>query len=642
MRSIWTAGALSLALAAGAGGRAAADGPPEAGPRAPAAEGKRISLLIGIGDYKNFSATGEPGKTDLRGPMNDLERMGRSLRRFGFGDAATTRTLRDQEATRQGIADAFRWVARTAADSSDAVVIFYSGHGSHAPDADGDEARVSPGDTRDEALVPWDASDIHSPGQLVLDDEIRGWLQAIPTRNVTLIVDGCYSGTITRGAGDDAAGRAKGAIPPPATGSPGAGGLDLDDPRYTLITAASATQTAQELPFAAERGAVFGVLTYHITRVMDGRVLDPARPTLRYDELIADVRSAVRSSMVPQDPQLEGGRGEVLFRVGNGVAARAYATLQGGAGGRQRLDAGAVHGVRRGAIFDVYPAGEMSFRGRPLAQIRVDSVGATESFGAPLAAAAIPAGARATEARVPLGSELLQSLSVFVSPGAQAFRAEVQALDRIQLADSATADVRVARDGVFYRGTLLPDIATRSLCGRLARAFTIAALDRIRNPRPPSPDDLKLDLRVVPAGEDPAAYVSGRAVGTTDTAYVGRRYDIWARVDAPAGSTFYLTAAVAGYSGDAAVLYPAAGTAPAPAELGRWLRIARGVPMTEPHGPEVIKAVANSDPYTLHPLFAQLPACGRGVRGGDRWASDDSPVAGWTTLEKRLLILPAN
>ncbi|MGH9320881.1 MAG: caspase family protein, partial [Vicinamibacteria bacterium] len=118
---------------------------------------RQVALLIGIGDYEHFEDGGKPGQSDLQGPGNDVERIRKSLERFGFV-GEDVRILRDSNASKAGIFEAFRWVAGRARNPKDSVVIFYSGHGTFASDLDGDEAEVTPGDTLDEGLVPWDAA----------------------------------------------------------------------------------------------------------------------------------------------------------------------------------------------------------------------------------------------------------------------------------------------------------------------------------------------------------------------------------------------------------------------------------------------------------------------------------------------------
>src|SRR5438094_1554223 len=250
---------------------------------------RRLALLIGISDYKNFQPDGPPGQSDLNGPANDVPRIKTSLRRYGFDGDSSVRVLLNAQASRQGITDGFKWLAQQATDTADVVVIFYSGHGSFTKDLNGDEALVTPGDTLDEALVPWDAMDIHDPAQLVIDDQIGNWLKALGTTNVTLIIDGCFSGTATRGAEIAPVARpraAPGNIPSRAA----AAAVDVvDNPGYALITASSATDVAMELPLGQDK-KVFGVLTYYLTEA-----LDAAGSSSRFDEVMRDVTANVRA-----------------------------------------------------------------------------------------------------------------------------------------------------------------------------------------------------------------------------------------------------------------------------------------------------------------------------------------------------------
>ncbi|PYO35581.1 MAG: hypothetical protein DMD74_06910 [Gemmatimonadetes bacterium] len=229
---------------------------------------RRLALLIGISDYKNFQPDGPPGQSDLNGPANDVPRIKTSLRRYGFDGDSSVRVLLNAQASRQGITDGFKWLAQQATDTADVVVIFYSGHGSFTKDLNGDEALVTPGDTLDEALVPWDAMDIHDPAQLVIDDQIGNWLKALGTTNVTLIIDGCFSGTATRGAEIAPVARPRGALGNIPSRAAAAAVDVVDNPGYTLITASSATDVAMELPLGQDK-KVFGVLTYYLTEALD-------------------------------------------------------------------------------------------------------------------------------------------------------------------------------------------------------------------------------------------------------------------------------------------------------------------------------------------------------------------------------------
>lgn len=632
---------------------------------------RHLSLLIGAGDYKHASEWKD--LKNLKGPRTDVRRMQHSLRRWGFrDDAEHQRVLVDRQASKAGIEAAFRWLASQATDSSDVVVIYYSGHGSWAPDISidairaKDEAASVPGDEFDEALVPWDARDPHEPRQLVLDDEIGAWLSRLGTGNVTMIVDACFSGTVTRGSPDTSstAPVARGPRPPPYA-TIGAGDLFESGRRasHTLLTAASAFELAYEKTF--HPGAVVsGIFTRHLANALDG-----ASPSTRFDDLLQQVRTKVGQG---QTPQLEGDRAARLFRVGAQavIPARGYTIVVPAGLGRVGLDAGALHGVRKGTVYDVYGPGETDFRAGRLAQVRVDSIFEASSFASVLPGGRpIPRAARATLSRVPAGAMALDRLRLFVNPNSRALRdslAKVEWLEVIDQPSRAMAELRLRGDAyqIVVDGHEIPplvaDISSgravrvgadsirgyvgslRALCTPLRRAYSIAAMDLVRNDQPPS--HLRLDVRVLPSGTRPPA---GRPRTTVDTMYVGRRYDIWVWINVPdeavQRSALYLTAGFGGYSWVPATIWPRTDsqTRLSPEQLNTPVLLRSGISATTP-GIENIKAVVSSDPYSLRSLVAELPRCPIASadirdRGGD---PDAGVVTGWTAITRRVEIHP--
>lgn len=587
---------------------------------------RHIALLIGIGNYKNFDPPpGEPGHTDLHGPGNDVERMRLTLRRFGFAGDSNVRVLRDSAASRRGIAAGFRWLAERATDTADVVVVFYSGHGSRARDANGDEARTTPGDSTDEALVPWDVVNPADPEQLVLDDQVGAWLAALKTTNVTMIVDGCFSGTITRGLG---ASVAKGTFGPREMGA--AQHQLLDNPAHTLITAAAAGETAYEMPFGAEQ-RWFGAFTYELTRA-----LDAAGPTTHYDDVLRDVTRAIRENReAPQTPQLEGAGDALLFHVGAALPRQAFVVVTALDAGRVQIDAGAVHGVRRAALYDVYPAAETAFAGPSQVQIVIDSVGEIVAWGRALGDA--PTGSRAVLARMPRGAEAVHTLRVSLSPQAEAARSTVAALPFVTVVDSAHAEAHVTGGSdITFSGIPLAALPAEggvaALCPRLARAFAIKAFDAVDNPA--APLSIALESRFVESGAPPPT--DGAAV---DTLVIGRRYDFWVRVGAREGETLYLTAASEGYTGPPALILPDPAR-PGPnqpfAGLNQWRRIVNGIPAREPAGTEIVKLLVGADQYDFRTLIQTFPSC---AVTGTRTASSAPPAVRWRARAHRVQIV---
>jgi hypothetical protein len=173
------------------------------------------------------------------------------------------------------------------------------------------------------------------------------------------------------------------------------------------------------------------------------------------------------------------------------------------------------------------------------------------------------------------------------------------------------------------------------VCTPLVRALSIWNLERVSNPTPPG--DLSIVARVVPAGSGAPRTDESRV----DTLYIGEPADVYVKVGVTADlasiSKLFLSAAIAGYTSDAAVIWPRGEQAPV--QLNQWFPIMRNVTVSEPGGSEILKFVVNSDPYDLGPLVASFGGCdrARGIGGtkGD-WTSQAMPVTGWMALSHRV------
>ena len=152
----------------------------------------RRALLVGIGEYRNFSR--------LAGAPNDATAMAEFLVGQGGFDRGDIRIVTDSDATRSNVLTvAQEWLVDGTAAGDD-VVLFFSGHGFQQWDQDGDEA-----DGMDETLVPVDAY-LDGDGQvagMITDDEIGALLDGLRGRRVWVVIDACHSGTSTRGVGVD-------------------------------------------------------------------------------------------------------------------------------------------------------------------------------------------------------------------------------------------------------------------------------------------------------------------------------------------------------------------------------------------------------------------------------------------------------
>ena len=282
--------------------------------------------------------------------------------------------LKDAGATKAAIINAFRNDLTAKAGPGDIVVFHYSGHGSRMPDANGDEV-----DRYDETIVPQDS---RQGGVFdISDDELNGLLRELSqkTRNVTVILDSCHSGTALRAAGltirqipdDDR-------TPPPPTDfawSPrgvteGPDGIRPRDSSYVLIAGSGPQQFSNE--FEAE-GQRFGVLTYHLTRA-----LESAGPETTYGTFSNE--SAPRSARCSR-PRCRRWR-ELSPTRSCSAAPRARPSPTCSSprepGAAVDVSAGAVHGLTLGSALDVYPSGTRTFgkdvrRSGRIELVRVDA-----------------------------------------------------------------------------------------------------------------------------------------------------------------------------------------------------------------------------------------------------------------------------
>jgi len=140
------------------------------------------AFLIGINRYQIAGA-------DLRGCVNDVKDLSAALIGFhGFRKSDIT-VLTDKAATKKAMQAGIQALVRDS-KKGDVAVLHYSGHGSHVPDDNSDEA-----DGRDEILCPTNL-DWDDP---LRDDWLRTTFDGLRAGvSFTVIMDCCHSGTNTR------------------------------------------------------------------------------------------------------------------------------------------------------------------------------------------------------------------------------------------------------------------------------------------------------------------------------------------------------------------------------------------------------------------------------------------------------------
>ena len=293
----------------------------------------KLALLIGINRYPDDDFS------HLQGPVNDVDNLKDLLKsRFDFSDEAIC-TLINEQATRQGILDAFYFHLIEQAVAETVVVVFYAGHGSFRYDGSGDEI-----DGWDETIVPCDSGRIDLPNRDITNDELNGLFTELgeKTSHVTYIFDSCYSGTAYLG-GDVRA------VPRDYRPSLGVEVIPKTTsvrPKFTFLAACRANEIANEHDVAGKK---YGVFTYYL--------LDTIRSVgagVTYRDIMERTEQQVQFLRPSQHPRLEGvaSPDTLVF----GLSSRSDPKWYYGSkvGDQLHLELGFVHGAGVGSRFKTY------------------------------------------------------------------------------------------------------------------------------------------------------------------------------------------------------------------------------------------------------------------------------------------------
>ena len=274
---------------------------------------EQYALLVGVWDYENPNL-------QLEAPPNDLKLMEAVLSAHGVTQGQMHILTNPNKAQ---IQRKFRELSRRLT-SSDSLLFYFSGHGTQIIDKlgtfPGDEAKGRYPDRNDEALLPVDA-DLASPRTYLLDDELNILLQELPTRNVSCIIDTCYSGDILR---EIRLGRPKGTpvtdtptgfVQPSQVVSHTEDILDESADFALLLAAAAYNQVVHELRIPiGETYLPVSAMTYSLYRRVFSHLLSPTdrmiegqwHNKLTYRELVQHVQNDHKQWNLAWQPVLEG------------------------------------------------------------------------------------------------------------------------------------------------------------------------------------------------------------------------------------------------------------------------------------------------------------------------------------------------
>jgi len=233
------------------------------------------AVCVGINNYPGIF-------NDLKGCVNDANDWFALLQgSFGFDVSK----ILDSQATRANVKAALQGLVDST-NAGDVAVFTYSGHGTQVTDRSGDE-----GDPYDEAIYLYDGT--------VIDDELRSILQGIhPQATLVIISDSCFSGSVTRLAGEKATPR----FVPPQVSTEGRIAKrsflipEADMPEI-LVSGCSDSEYSYDAEFD---GRPNGAMSAYAIQVIK------QNPNATYREFFAGLRALLPSKDYPQSPQLEG------------------------------------------------------------------------------------------------------------------------------------------------------------------------------------------------------------------------------------------------------------------------------------------------------------------------------------------------
>jgi uncharacterized caspase-like protein len=327
------------------------------------ASAETYAVVVGINDYKTIS--------DLRFAESDAQLMVDVLTRYAGVREENILALLGSRATRSNIGAAIKgWLAHRA-KPSDRALFYFSGHGTFAFDANGDED-----DGRDELLCAWDSA--LRDTTYVRDDDLDRWMGVVDAGDKVIILDCCHAGTGSKRVflGDNTVKRARLDWRDIQAATP----EQEDEAARAIDSAISALSPLSEqrsreaqtddlvtIEFAAclpsqvsmEVGRYgHGVFTYFLAEGAKGAADVEGNDEVTFGELQTYVSQRLKQNGFEQDPLLRGARsGPSPLRAKTLVAEvispppeRVLAVVNSSI----TLNIGASHGVVEGAIYRVY------------------------------------------------------------------------------------------------------------------------------------------------------------------------------------------------------------------------------------------------------------------------------------------------
>ena len=138
--------------------------PPQTPAYAEEPEPECWAVIVGVSDYKRLD--------DISGNANSAEELFQLLSP-AWGEEHI-KLLLDSEATKANVREAIDWLASNK-DANDTVLFYFAGHG----------------ETRKAQIAPYNA---YYAKTWITSSELSGWLRALDSERIVIILDTCYAG----------------------------------------------------------------------------------------------------------------------------------------------------------------------------------------------------------------------------------------------------------------------------------------------------------------------------------------------------------------------------------------------------------------------------------------------------------------
>ncbi|MDQ1350916.1 MAG: hypothetical protein QG657_1218, partial [Acidobacteriota bacterium] len=256
----------------------------------------RRALLVGINNYKpkqTFKSPCREAWWNLEGCINDVDAMQAILSSLQFGfKPENIHILKNEEATRERILTDLKKYLVDETSPGDICLFYYSGHGSRIKNSKSDEP-----DKMDETLVP---SDWYMGVGDIRDKELKKLYNRVLNKkaHLTVIVDACHSGSISRGIPVPIRNRS---LPPNEcdTAEPPDNEKSPAERGALIFSAAQDFQAAGETK--DENKNWHGLFTWAFLKVLQSIPMDePAQ------NVLLKVKAIMQSEGKLQEPNLEG------------------------------------------------------------------------------------------------------------------------------------------------------------------------------------------------------------------------------------------------------------------------------------------------------------------------------------------------